>query len=69
MGKYKISKAQVKRLIEGNPVVDGHGRKFYANGDVKNLLVAIDTRNLYHKYDLIVENGTLDIVTKKKVGA
>lgn len=64
MDRYKLGKPQIKRLLEDKPVMDGHGRKFYANEEVKKYLRAIDNKNLYDKFDVIIEDGSLDIVKK-----
>lgn len=66
MSRYKLGKAQINRLLEDKPVMDGHGRKFYASDKTKECLQMIYNHNLYDKFDVIVEDGVLDIV--KKVG-
>ena len=65
MTKYKLGKPQIKRLIEGKSVMDGHGRHFYANDDVKDYLHKIHDNNLYDRFDVILEDGGLDIVKKQ----
>lgn len=64
MSRYKLGKLQVKRLIEGKCVVDGHGRKFAADEETKKYLEIIDSRNLYDKYDIIIDGRAIDIVEK-----
>ena len=65
MARYKIGKLQVKRLIENKAVVDGQGRKFLANKEVKDYLTKFDELNLYDKYDIYIDNGGVDIVHKE----
>lgn len=65
MSRYRLGKMQIKRLLEGKPVMDGHGRKFLATENVKEILKRIDDSNLYSKVDVMVENGGLDIVFKE----
>lgn len=65
MAKYILSKLQIKRLIDGKHVVDGHGRKLIAGENVKEILSKIDDSNLYDKFDVIIENGGFDIVKKE----
>jgi len=65
MGRYKLGKPQIKRLLEDKPVMDGHGRKLYANDEVKRELKMIHDNNLYDKFDVIVEGCAMDIVLKE----
>lgn len=62
--KYILTKAQIKRLIDGKHVSDGRGRKLTAGDNIKEVLRALDERNLYDKYDAIIENGSFDLVRK-----
>ena len=64
MARYRLGKAQIKRLLDNKPVVDGHGRKYLAGGEVKVMLSKIDTHNLYDKFEVFMEDGGLDIVNK-----
>jgi len=64
MAKYILSKHQIKRLIDGKEVVDGHGRKYFVKGNSMEVLKMIDERNLYDKFTVTVENGEMDIVQK-----
>ena len=62
--KYRLTKLQIKRLIEGKPVINGR-QKLYADDKVKDALKTFDERNLYDKYDVILEDGGLDIKEKQ----
>ena len=42
MAKYILNKHQIKRLIDGKHVIDGHGRKLIAGENVKGVLQKID---------------------------
>ena len=61
--RYKLTKLQIKRLIDGKPVINGR-QKLYADSKVKDALKAFDERNMYDKYDVILENGGIDIREK-----
>ena len=65
MAKYILSKLQIKRLLDGNYVVDGHGRKLIADDKTKDVLRELDELNLYDKFDAIIENGKFDVVKKE----
>lgn len=65
MAKYILTKLQIKRLLDGKHVMDGHGRKFVAGDNIKEVLQKLDEYNLYDKFEVIVENGQLDM--RKKV--
>lgn len=65
MGRYKLGKTQVKRLLDGGYVMDGHGRKYKAEKNLKEVLQTIDELDAYDKYDLIIENGEFDLVRKE----
>jgi hypothetical protein len=65
MSRYKLGKPQIKRLLEGKSVMDGHGRHFYANDEVKKYLHKIHDNNLYDKFDVILEDGAMDIRKKE----
>lgn len=62
--KYRLTKTQVKRLLDGNYVVDGSGRKFYAGKNIKEVLQKLDELNAYDKFDAIIEDGKFDLVKK-----
>lgn len=62
MAKYILNKFQIKRLINGQYVVDGHGRKFFAGNEIKELLSLIDENNLYKRFDVTIEDGQIDFV-------
>ena len=64
MARYKLSKAQIKRLLEDKPVVDGHGIKYLASPEVKARLQRFDEDNLYDKLNVIMDNGALSIEDK-----
>lgn len=65
MSKYRLGKLQIKRLIEGKSVVNGHGQKFYASENIVDTLKEIDTQNLYDELDIICDGRM--IVIKDKV--
>lgn len=64
MAKYILNKPQIKRLLDGNYVVDGCGRKFCASENIKEVLRVLDERNLYDKFNVVIENGIFDIEKK-----
>lgn len=59
MSKAIISKSQVKRLLAGGFVVDGHGRKYKADRDTMDLLQRFDENNLYDKLRIVFEDGCI----------
>ena len=65
MARYILTKLQIKRLIDDKPVIDGRGTKLFASGNVKDVLKKIDKLNLYNKFDVVLENGQIDIAEKK----
>ena len=65
MGRYKLGKPQIKRLLDGKSVMDGHGMHFYANDEVKYYLHKIHDNDLYDKFDVIIEGGVVDILKKE----
>lgn len=65
MARYILGKPQIKRLLEGKTVMDGHGRKFCVGDDIKEVLQMLDNYNLYDKFEVYIENGKLDM--RKKV--
>ena len=64
MAKYILTKTQIHRLIDGKYVVDGMGRKFRAGDNIKEVLKKIVELNAYERFDVVIENGTFDIVKK-----
>lgn len=64
MSKYRLSKANVQCLLKDKPIVDGHGRKYYANITLKEALQRIDSNDAYDMFDIFMEDGGIDIVTK-----
>ena len=66
MAKYILSKYQIKRLIEGKEVVDSSGKKYVASEKMKALLNKFDSMDVYEEYEVVFENGSIDI--RKKVG-
>lgn len=62
--KYRLTKLQVKRLLDDKPVVDSRGRKFFASKEVKDALKMVDENNLYDQFDVFMENNALDIIKK-----
>ena len=65
MARYIIGKSQIKRLLEGKSIQDIHGRNYCAGGNLKEVLQKLDEYNLYDKYEVIFENGEIDIVKKE----
>lgn len=65
MSRYILGKPQIKRLLEGKHVMDGHGRKFIVGDNIKEVLRTLDEYNLYDKFEVYIKNGKLDI--RKKV--
>lgn len=65
MAKYVLNKLQVKRLLEDKPVIDCRGRKYLAEKKLKEILQMIDERDLYHKFEIYIENGEIDIVARR----
>lgn len=65
MAKYILTKTQIKRLVDGKPVVDGMGRKFYASENVKEMLKKFIELNAHERFDAVVENGTFHVVEKE----
>ena len=61
MATYRISKQQVKRLLSGGYVQDGHGRKLLATDNVKEVIKTIDDNDLYDKVDILLKDGMLDV--------
>ena len=57
MAKYRIGKSQVKCLLKDKPVVDGCGRRYYAEENLKDVLHLIDIGDAYDMFDIFVENG------------
>lgn len=64
MARYRVGKAQVKRLLEGKFVTDGEGRNYVTTGELKEFLQMIDDRDLYDRLDLFLENGVMDYEMK-----
>lgn len=65
MSRYKLGKAQIKRLLEDKPIMDGRGRKFIADKETKDMLREYDKNNWYDKFDIIFENGSLVDLVKR----
>ena len=65
MSKYILGKPQIKRLLEGKTVMDGHGRKFVAGDNIKEVLQTLDDYNAYDKFEVVIEDGKFDM--RKKV--
>lgn len=65
MSKYILGKPQIKRLLEGKTVMDGHGRKFVAGYNIKEVLQTLDDYNAYDKFEVVIEDGKFDM--RKKV--
>ncbi len=64
MSRYRLGKPQVRRLINGDWVMDGHGRKYFANEEVRAGLKNFDDNNRYGGFDIFLENGKIDIYEK-----
>lgn len=62
MAKYILTKTQIHRLIDGKLVVDGRGIKYRASENMKEILKKIVELNAYERFDVVIENGTFDIV-------
>lgn len=62
--RYRLTKTQVKRLIDGKYVTDGSGRKYAAGDNMKEVLQILDEKDLYDKFDVIIEDGKFDLVKK-----
>lgn len=65
MARYILGKLQIKRLLDGKHVMDGHGRKFIAGDNIKEVLQKIDECDLYDIFEVFIENGGMDM--RKKV--
>lgn len=61
--KYRLTKAQVKMLIDGKVIESGR-KKFYANGGALDTLKLIDSRDAYNLFDVLIVDGCLNIVEK-----
>lgn len=60
--KYKLTKPQVRRLISGGYVTDGHGRRYGAGKEMKARLKAVDENNLYGLTDIYLnDTGAVEI--------
>lgn len=55
--RYKLTRTQVKRLIGGGYVTDGHGEKHDAGKDVKARLKEIDDNDLYGRVSIYLDTG------------
>ena len=64
MSKYILGKPQIKRLLEGKTVMDGHGRKFVAGDNIKEVLQTLDDYNAYDKFEVVIEDGKFDMRNK-----
>lgn len=62
--KYILTKTQITGLLLDKPVIDGRGRKFKVGDNVKEILQMLVENNLLDKYQVIIENGEIDIVEK-----
>lgn len=65
MAKYVLTKQQIKRLIEGKNVVDSRGKSYIASERMKALLNKFDSMDVYEEYEVVFENGNLDIRKKE----
>ena len=66
MGRYRLGKPQVRRLINDSFIMDGHGRKYTANKELKETLKEIDDSNTYNEVDILMYDGGIE-VRKKNV--
>lgn len=64
MSKATISKSQVKKLLAGGHVVDGHGRKFKADRETMDFLQRFEENDLYDKMDIVFEDGCIRLEEK-----
>lgn len=62
--KARLTKTQIKMLIEGKTISDGR-LKYAADENLKKALRLIDERAAYHLLDVIVENGYINVTEKK----
>ncbi|WP_373262207.1 hypothetical protein [Hungatella hathewayi] len=62
--KARLTKTQIKMLIEGKTISDGR-LKYAADENLKKALRLIDERDAYHLLDVIVENGCISVTEKK----
>lgn len=62
--KARLTKTQIKMLIEGKTISDGR-LKYAADENLKKALRLIDERDAYHLLDVIVENGYINVTEKK----
>ncbi|WP_455649242.1 hypothetical protein [Enterocloster citroniae] len=62
--KARLTKTQIKMLIEGKTISDGR-LKYAADENLKKALRLIDESDAYHLLDVIVENGYISVAEKK----
>lgn len=53
--RYRLAKPQVRRLINGQPVTDGRGRKYLASKDTADRLKEIDGMDIYVELDIYLD--------------
>lgn len=61
--KYRLTKTQVKMLIDGKHIMNGRS-KFYADGGALETLKLIDSKDAYNMFDILIIDGYLEIVEK-----
>ena len=62
--KYRLTKTQIKMLIDGKPV-QRNRIKIFPTTSVKEALEIIDNNNLYDEYDVLIDEANcLNIVEK-----
>ena len=63
--KYKLTKVQIKMLLDGKPI-QRNRNKIYASSYVKEVLEIINNNNLYDQYDVLVDDkNNLDVLERK----
>ena len=64
--KYRLTKLQVKRLIDGKSVQTGSGIKIYASESLKEGLKNLDKNNVYPVCDIFLDTSTKEITIADK---
>lgn len=56
--RYKLTRPQIRRLIAGECLKDGHGMTYKVSEKIKARLKEIDENNLYVKADIYLDDVT-----------
>lgn len=64
MTRYRLGKPQVRRLINGQDVQDGRGRRYAASDEVKKALKEIDDSGAYDRIDIFMRDGGIELVER-----